>query len=62
MKYEKITEGSNEFCKEVITSINIKTKAELEKELKNFLLKKSTTTNSLVKEEAKINAQLNVFK
>ncbi len=62
MVYEKITEGSNEFCKEVITSINMKTQADLNKELKNFLMKKATITDALVEEEEKINEQLNVFK
>ena len=62
MGYEKFTEGSNDFCKFIETSITMKTKADLDKELKNFLVKKTTIIEALDNEEATINAQLEVFK
>lgn len=61
MGYEKFTEGNNEFCKEVSTTIIMKTKADIIKEQKNFLQKKATITEAMDAEEAKLNEQLAVF-
>ena len=62
MEYEKLTQGTTEFCKIVQTSVKMETKAEVDKEMKNFLVKKATITEALDAEEATINTKLNVFK
>ena len=61
MVYEKIVEGSNEFCKVVTTSINMKTKATLEKEKKDLEDQYKLVTDNYTKGMAELEAQLAVF-
>ncbi len=61
MAHEKITEGSNEFCKVVTTNVVMKSKATLEKEKKDLLKKIAVIEEATNNEMAEIDAQLAVF-
>lgn len=62
MTYEKLTEGSNDFCKIVQTNISMKTEADLIKEKKNLNDQFAIFTDQYNEKLAVIDSQLEVFK
>lgn len=62
MAYEKITEGTNEFCKIVSTNVSLSTKAEIEKLKKDLVMKMAVIQEAYDAEITELDLRLEVFK